>query len=316
MAWIADTYQSLNRNELDALGCVTGKPVQLGGIRGRTEATGLGVYYGIREACSSADDMQALGMPPGLEGKTVVVQGFGNVGYHAAKFLEQGGAKITGIAEYDGAISQPDGLSVAAVAQHRAATGSIRDFPGATTVTDPNLALELPCDILIPAALENVITVENEARVRARLIGEAANGPITSEASDRLHKRGVLIIPDTYLNAGGVTVSYFEWLKNLSHVRFGRLEKRFEEHAFRGLLQAVEGATARKFTQEMLDVLGRGADEQDLVYSGLEETMSNAYHEMRDTWKRLSGQVDLRAASLINAIDKIAICYAEMGIFP
>jgi glutamate dehydrogenase (NAD(P)+) len=316
MAWIADTYQSLLRNELDALGCVTGKPVPLGGIRGRTEATGLGVFYGIREACSQTEDMRQLGLERGLQGKTVVVQGFGNVGYHAAKFLEQGGARIVAVAELEGAITRPQGLPIEDVARHRARTGSICGFPGAETLIPSEQALELPCDILVPAALENAITVENEPRIRAKVVAEAANGPTTSEASERLFRRGVLVIPDNYLNAGGVTVSYFEWLKNLSHVRFGRLDKRFEEHAFRRLLGAVEGATARKFTEDMLSVLARGADEQDLVYSGLEETMCNAYRAIREIQKRLNGKADLRTAAMVCAIDKVALCYTDMGIFP
>jgi glutamate dehydrogenase (NAD(P)+) len=316
MAWIADTYQSLQRNELDALGCVTGKPIPLGGIRGRTEATGLGVYYGIREACADQRDMRRLGLEPGLEGKQVVVQGFGNVGYHSAKFLAQGGAKIIAIAEFDGAIFCPQGLDVDDVVQHRSQTGSILNFPGAEMLPSSPAALELPCDILVPAALENVITVENEPRIMARIVAEAANGPTTAEASERLWARGVLVIPDNYLNAGGVTVSYFEWLKNLSHVRFGRLEKRFEEHAFRRLLMAVEGATARKFTEEMLGVLSKGADESDLVYSGLEETMCNSYKAICDIQRRLDGKADLRTAAFVDAIDKIALCYTDMGIFP
>ncbi len=316
MAWIADTYQTLIRNEIDALACVTGKPVPFGGIRGRQEATGLGVCYGIREACSVVEDMRALGLAPGLEGKRVIVQGFGNVGYHAAKFLEQNGAVIVGIAEIDGAILCPAGLRVDDVLQHRAQHGTIVGFPGAETLPNSLEALEVPCDILVPAALENVITTENEPRIRAKIIAEAANGPVTAEASERLWQRGLLLIPDTYLNAGGVTVSYFEWLKNLSHVRFGRLEKRFEEHAFRGLLHAVEGATARKFTEEMLAVLARGADERDLVYSGLEETMCNAYRRLHDIKSRLDGKTDLRTAAFVDAIDKIALCYTDMGIFP
>jgi glutamate dehydrogenase (NAD(P)+) len=316
MAWIADTYLSLQRNELDALGCVTGKPVALGGIRGRKEATGLGVFYGTREACSAKEDMQRLGLSPGLDGKRVVVQGFGNVGFHAAQFLQRGGARIVAIAESDGAIANPRGLPVDEVAQHRTETGSILSFPGADRLPAREAALELPCDILVPAALENVITTDNEPRIQARIVAEAANGPTTAEASERLCQRGVLVIPDSYLNAGGVTVSYFEWLKNLSHVRFGRLEKRFEEHAYRRLLKGIEGVTARHFTEEMLTVLAQGADEKDLVYSGLEETMSSAYQEIRETQKRLDGRADLRTAALVDAIDKIALCYLEMGIFP
>ncbi|MBI2803397.1 MAG: Glu/Leu/Phe/Val dehydrogenase [Planctomycetes bacterium] len=316
MAWIADTYTSLQRNELDGLGCVTGKPVHLGGIRGRKEATGLGVYYGIREACASPDDMRLIGLTPGLEGKRVVIQGFGNVGYHAAKFLAEGGASIIAIAEVDGAIFLPTGLPVEKVAEHRLEKGTIVGFPASNTLAASESALELECDILVPAALENTITMDNVARIKARIVAEAANGPTSAEASEHLFRRGVLVIPDSFLNAGGVTVSYFEWLKNLSHVRFGRMEKRFEERAFQRVLQVMETATAKKLGDDICRAMVHGADEQDLVYSGLEETMLDAYQETRAIQKRLDGQADLRAAALVGAIDKIALCYFEMGIFP
>ncbi len=322
MSWIADTYQSLNNGELNALACVTGKPVELGGIRGRTEATGLGVYFGVREACSIADDMKAVGLSTGVEGKTVVVQGFGNVGFHAAKYFEENGARVIAIAEYDGAIFNPKGLDIVNVDLHRKETGSILNSPASRPLASSPEALELECDILVPAALENVITSENAGRIKAKIIAEAANGPVTADASEALFERGVLVIPDVYLNAGGVTVSYFEWLKDLSHVRFGRLEKRFEEFAYRRLLKAVEGATEKAFTEEMLSVLARGAGEEDLVRSGLEETMASSYREVRDIQinlnrkRKKSDRVDLRTASFISAIDKIALCYGDMGIFP
>jgi glutamate dehydrogenase (NAD(P)+) len=315
MSWIADTYQSLNNGELNALACVTGKPVELGGIRGRTEATGLGVFYGVREACEIAEDMKHIGLTTGIEGKTVVIQGFGNVGFHTAKFFHEAGAKIIAIIEYDGSIFDPSGLDVMAVDLHRQESGSITKFPGSKPLGNDE-ALELECDILIPAALENVITKENASRIKAKILGEAANGPTTAEADEILNQMGVLIIPDAYLNAGGVTVSYFEWLKDLSHVRFGRLEKRFEEHAFRRLLGAVEGATEKRFGEEMLEVLSQGADEHDLVRSGLEETMATSYQEMRDTRCRINADIDLRTAALVGSINKIAICYGDMGIFP
>lgn len=316
MSWMADTYQALCNGELNALGCVTGKPINLGGIRGRTEATGLGVYYGIREACSIAEDMKRLGLSTGIEGKTVVVQGFGNVGYHSAKFFEEAGAKVIAIGEYDGTIFNADGLNIASIDEHRKATKSILGSPGSKTLLATESVLEIPCDILIPAALENVITAENAARIKAKIIGEAANGPTTADANTILFKKNVLVIPDAYLNAGGVTVSYFEWLKNLSHVRFGRMEKRYQEYSFRRLLSAVENVTEKKFGEEMLKVLSHGADEHDLVQSGLEETMANSYQEIREINKSLDGKTDLRTAAFVSAINKIVNCYGEMGIFP
>ncbi len=316
MAWILDTYLSMNPGEIDALGCVTGKPVTQGGVRGRREATGLGVFFGIREVCNIPDVMKKLGLPLGVENKTVVVQGMGNVGYHAAKFFREGGAKVIAIAEYEGAITNPDGLNEEEVFQHRKKTGSILNFPGATNIVKSTEALELECDILIPAALENVINGENAPRVKAKIIGEAANGPLTPEADEVFAAKGVLVVPDMYLNAGGVTVSYFEWLKNLSHVRYGRLEKRFTENQNKNILNQIEELTGKKVSSATKSVIEHGADEVDLVYSGLEETMITATREIIDCWHNNSAIPDMRTAAYVVAINKVATSYAELGIFP
>ena len=313
MSWIADTFQSLNNNDINAMACVTGKPIELGGIHGRTEATGLGVFYGVKEAVAIAEDMKPLGLTTGIEGKRVVIQGFGNVGYHCAKFFFEAGAKIVAIAEWDGSIQNPDGLDIVAVDNHRKQTGSIVGSPSSSPLN--GCALEVECDILIPAALENVIHDDNVDRIKTKIVAEAANGPVTAEASAKLHERGVLVIPDAYLNAGGVTVSYFEWLKNLSHVKFGRMEKRFEENAFDRLLGAIESATGKKFSEDERRSAAHGADEIELVYSGLEETMASSYQNLRRIWRQLAGH-DLRTASFVDAIDKITACYGDMGIFP
>jgi glutamate dehydrogenase (NAD(P)+) len=316
MAWIADTYAAFNPGQIDALACVTGKPVTQGGIRGRIEATGRGVYFGLREACDQAEDMKDHGLSRGLEGKRVVVRGLGNVGYHTAKFCQEGGCVIIPLAEHDGAIVRREGLDVEAVARHVKETGTILNFPGAKNLLPTSAALELDCDILIPAALENQITAENAPRIQARIVGEAANGPTTAQAETVLQAKGALIIPDIYLNAGGVTVSYFEWVKNLSHVRFGRVGKRYEEAAFDRMLTAIEKATGRLFSEEERRRIARGADEVDLVNSGLEETMIGAYHQIRDLWKRDARTADLRTAAFLNAINKIARSYMELGVFP
>lgn len=316
MAWIADTFMSLSTGEQNTSACVTGKPVAQGGIRGRLEATGRGVYLGVREACAIAEDMEALGLGPGLEGKTVVVQGLGNVGYNAARFFQKAGAVLVGIAEYEGAIMNPAGLDLEDVVAHRKETGSILGFPGATDIQDSASALEIECDILVPAALENQINENNVDRIKAKIIAEAANGPTTATADEVLFQRGVLILPDLYLNAGGVTVSYFEWLKNLAHVRYGRLEKRYDEEARRRLLDTVATATGSTFTDEAIADTARGADERDLVNSGLEETMILAYREIRDVAQGHEGRIDLRTAAFISAIDKIVTSYEELGIFP
>ncbi len=246
MSWILDTYMSMRPGEIDGLGCVTGKPVSQGGVRGRREATGLGVFYGIKEICSMPDLMQKAGLDTGIKGKRVIVQGLGNVGYHAAKFFREGGAIIVGLAEFEGAIYNPTGLNEEEVVKHRKKEGTILNFPGAENILYSADALERECDILIPAALENVINGENASRIKAKIIGEAANGPLTPDADEIFIKKGVLVVPDMYLNAGGVTVSYFEWLKNLSHVRYGRMEKRFTENQNSIILEQIEQLTGKQ----------------------------------------------------------------------
>jgi glutamate dehydrogenase (NAD(P)+) len=317
MAWMADTYMGLAKGDLNGLACVTGKPVTQGGIRGRLEATGRGVFFGIREACSIADDMKPLGLSTGVEGKRIVVQGLGNVGYHAAKFLQEGGAKLIGLCEADGAIYREDGLVLEQIMAHWRETGSILNFPGAKNLPTSHHGLELDCDILVPAALEKQLSESNMDRIKAKIIAEGANGPTTAEADQHLRERGILIIPDTYLNAGGVTVSYFEWIKNISHMRFGRMQRRFEQGAYTRLLRSVEEMTGKRFSDEEIARYAHGASEIDLVESGLEETMIVAYQSMRETRARHGfDRVDLRTAAMLNAIEKIAVAYQELGLFP
>jgi glutamate dehydrogenase (NAD(P)+) len=316
MAWMADTYTSLSAGELNALGCVTGKPVAQGGIRGREQATGRGVYFGIREACNDEEMMKELGFERGIAGKRVVIQGLGNVGHFVARFMQEAGAVLVGLAEYEGAIANPDGLDFASVVKHRENSGSILNFPGARNIEVSAEALELDCDILVPAALENQITRENAPTIKAKIIAEAANGPTSAGADEILIDKGVKVLPDTYLNAGGVTVSYFEWVKNLSHVRFGRMQKRAEEGAYHRIIGAMETHTGRKLPAEERAALTRGSGEEDLVNSGLEETMALAYSTIRETQRRYGAEADLRAAAFITAIDKIAMCYEDLGFFP
>jgi len=315
MAWIADTYSAMHTNEINALACVTGKPISLHGIRGRTEATGRGVFYGIREAVSVSEDMKNLGLNSGLLGKRVIVQGLGNVGYYSAKYLQEGGAIIIGIAEYNGGIYDADGLDVEEVFQHMKETGSVINYKNAKSIKNSAELLEYECDILVPAALENQITEENAPRIQAKIIGEAANGPVTTEAADILQQRGLRILPDFYLNAGGVTVSYFEWLKNLSHVAFGRMDKRYEELTNRGMVGAMEEISGKELSDAQRQLLVRGAGEIDIVNSGLEETMVNAYHTVYEIMKTKKTP-SLRVASFIAAIDKISAAYTSRGIFP
>ncbi|HEX9427988.1 MAG TPA: Glu/Leu/Phe/Val dehydrogenase [Candidatus Polarisedimenticolia bacterium] len=317
MAWIADTYEALTPGQIDSLACVTGKPVSQGGIRGRKEATGRGVQFGIREAFKHKEDMKKIGLSGGLEGKRIAIQGFGNVGYHAAKFLsEEDGCRIIAIGDVNGGIMNPDGLNVEQMAAHRAKNGSLLGFPGAQDLKGPGDVLEIECDILIPAALENQITLENADRVKAKMIAEAANGPTTIGADEKLLKRGVMIIPDIYLNAGGVTVSYFEWTKNLSHIRYGRMEKRLDEIHRSKVVDTIEQTTKMTVPDAQRRELSKGADEIDLVNSGLEGTMQNAYREIREALAGDSRLGDLRTAAFAVAIKKVARAYTELGVFP
>lgn len=313
MGWIMDTYRQL-KSDLNAEACVTGKPIPQGGIRGRTEATGRGVYFGIREACRNKEDMEDLGMETGLEDKTFVIQGLGNVGYHTAKYMTEGGATMVGVAEIEGSIYDPEGIDLEKLVEYRKENDTILGFGNSKSLESNTAVLESECDILIPAALENQIKEENAPNIKAKIIGEAANGPTTSEAHKLLKEKGTLIIPDNYLNAGGVTVSYFEWLKNLSHVRFGRMEKRSEETSYRKILKTIENISDRTFTEQEMGSLAQGAGEYELVDSGLEETMINAYNELNELRKK--HDIDLRTAAFLSATNKVGIMYEQMGIFP
>ncbi|GAA4346226.1 Glu/Leu/Phe/Val dehydrogenase [Hymenobacter saemangeumensis] len=316
MAWIADTYLAFKFGDTNALGCVTGKPVGQGGIRGRTEATGLGVFFGLRELFEDGDMLKRMKLSSGLAGKRIIVQGLGNVGYYAAHFLQQEGALIVGIAEREGGIFHADGLDVAAVFKHRQDSGSILHFPGAEDVADSFKLLEYECDVLLPAALENQIHEGNAARIQAKVVAEGANGPVTRDAEKVLLERGIIILPDLYLNAGGVTVSYFEWLKNLSNVRFGRMGKRAEEASLRRLVSTIEQTTGKSISAQERDLIVRGSDEISLVRSGLEDTMIVAYHEIRGVMNQVKGIEDMRTAAFYSAIEKIGVSYQSLGIFP
>ncbi|HYE58173.1 MAG TPA: glutamate dehydrogenase, partial [Rhodothermales bacterium] len=313
MSWIMDTYQQIEGG-LDALACVTGKPVGQGGVRGRKEATGRGVFFSVREAVSIEEDMTPQGLSVGLDGKRVAVQGLGNVGYHSAMFIEQGGGILVGLSEIEGSIYSAGGLKLADVMAYRAEKGTIIGFPGSQHIGDPSAVLECDCDVLVPAALEGQITSKNANRIKAKIISEGANGPVDADADAILREKGVLILPDIYANAGGVTVSYFEWLRNLQHVRFGRMSKRFEQNTQEKVMKAIEQATGQKFETSLRAQVIHGADEIDLVDSGLEDTMIVAYREIREISKKHN--VDLRTAAFIDAINKVAVSYREMGIFP
>ncbi len=317
MSWIADTYSTMNPGQMNSFGCVTGKPLSLHGIAGRKAATGRGVAMAINECVSVAEDMKQIGLTAGLEGKRIIVQGLGNVGYNAAKILMEYGAIIVGVCEYDGALYHPDGLDPDAILEHRKNTGSVLGFKYAK-MEFKNAAegLEQECDVLVPAALENQITEENVGRIRAKIIAEGANGPTTPQAEEIHYQRGGIIIPDMYCNAGGVTVSYFEWLKNISHVAFGRMGKRYEETSNMNIANTVEAITGVSLTHAQRNIIVRGASEEELVNSGLEDTMIRAYHEIREI-KNSNPKIDtMRTAALVGSINKVADSYQNLGIWP
>ena len=320
MSWIADQYARMNTTDINARACVTGKPINNGGIAGRVEATGRGVQYALREFFRHPEDIKKAGMSGTLDGKRVVVQGLGNVGYHAAKFLsEEDGCKVIGIIERDGALYNEAGLNVDAVRDWIVKHGGVTGYPDARHTAEGPDVLEAECDILIPAALEGVINLTNAARIKAPLIIEAANGPITAGADDILRAKGTVVIPDMYANAGGVTVSYFEWVKNLSHIRFGRMQRRQEEARHQLVideLQRLDDMLGDKWsmTPDFKQKYLRGADELELVRSGLDDTMRIAYQSMRDVWHGRDDVEDLRTAAYIVAITKVAAAYRAKGL--
>ena len=320
MAWIADQYARMNTTDINARACVTGKPPHAGGIAGRVEATGRGVQYALREFFRHPEDVAASGLSGSLEGKRIIVQGLGNVGFHAAKFLcGEDGAVITGIIERDGALVDEAGLDVEAVHRWISRHGGVKGYAEGEYIENGAKVLEHACDILIPAALEGVINLSNAARIKAPLIIEAANGPITAGADDILNDKGIVIIPDMYANAGGVTVSYFEWVKNLSHIRFGRMQRRQEEARHQLVVDELERldrylGDAWTMRPDFKEKYLRGADELELVRSGLDDTMRTAYQAMREVWHSRDDVPSLRMAAYLVAIERVAKSYRAKGL--
>ena len=320
MAWIADQYKRMNTTDINGVACVTGKPINAGGIQGRTEATGRGVQYALQAFFRDPEGLKKAGLSGKLDGKRVIIQGLGNVGYHAAKFLsEEDGAKITAIIERDGALHSEDGLNVEAVHKWIERHGTIKGYADAKFEEDGAKFLEADCDILIPAALEGVINLTNAERIKAPLIIEAANGPVTAGADEVLRKKGTVIVPDMYANAGGVTVSYFEWVKNLSHIRFGRMQRRAEESRHQLVVDELERLSADKdlgwtLSPDFKEKYLRGAGELELVRSGLDDTMRTAYEAMAHVWHSRDDVDDLRTAAYLVSIEKVAASYHAKGL--
>ena len=315
MAWIADQYKRMNTTDINADACVTGKPLNKGGIVGRVEATGRGVQYALQEFFHHDDDVATAGLSGTLKDKKIIVQGLGNVGYHAAKFLaEEDGALITAVIERDGAVINDAGLDIEALSSYIRQNAGVKGFKGGEFTPNGSTVLEKECDILIPAAMEGVINLSNAKDIKANVIIEAANGPVTAGADEILLAAGTVIIPDMYANAGGVTVSYFEWVKNLSHIRFGRMQRRQQESSNHLLIEELERMTGKPVSENFKEKFFQGAGELELVRSGLEDTMRTAYQQMHDTWRGDDKIDSLRTAAYVLALGKVADSYRVLGI--
>ena len=318
MSWMVSTYAAHRPKDIDYLGCVTGKPISSGGIHGRIEATGRGVVFGLREFFRHPEDVKLAHLKgKTLEGKEIIIQGLGNVGYHTAKILEEeDGAKIVAILEWDGAVYNKKGLNVEEVYQYKIENkGGIKGFRKGKYFEKSAELLEQECDILIPAAREGVINQTNAPRIKAKLIAEAANGPVTFKAETILNEMGVVIIPDVYLNAGGVTVSYFEWIKNLSHIRFGRMQRRYEENQNNLFIKAIE-QSGKKLPEKIVSQIGQGPVEIDLVRSGLDDTMRSAFQEIRERYWKEKKVKNYRTSAMSISIKNIYNRYSILGIYP
>ncbi len=313
MGWILDAYKSLRPDDINHVACVTGKSIDHGGIKGRLEATGNGVCEALKEFFRHPDEVKKLNLKPNLENQTIIIQGFGNVGLNSAKALYANGGKIIGIAEKEGGIFSENGIDILELENYLKENNSVMGFPGTKQINPSSELLIYKCDILIPAALENAITLQNADKIQAKLICEAANGPISYRADRKLQEKGTAIIPDIYANGGGVTVSYFEWIRNISHIRMGRLNKRYEEHRGETILKALNSISPKQLSPEIIDQLVHGADEGDLIASGLEDTMRVAFQEILE--RKLSLNLpNYRTAAYIIALKKIEKSFLELGL--
>ena len=314
MEWILETYKTLKPDDINYRGCVTGKPLHRGGIAGRTEATGRGIEEVVREIFRHEDVVKEAGLKNELKDNEIIVQGFGNVGSNLAKHLyNRDNAKIVAIGEFDGYLYNKKGIDINALIKFFQKNKSINNPKLGEFKNKPSELLELDCDILIPAALENAITIDNVDKIKTKLIIEAANGPISFGADQKLFEKRVMIIPDIYVNAGGVVVSYFEWVKDISHIRFGRVEKRFQEQKILDIIDLIDKKTNTKTDFETIKNIVHGADEEDLAFSGLEDSMRNAFIEIYNAKKQIKRS--FRDSAYYVSLKKIRNFYTVEG-FP
>jgi len=309
MTWIKDQYQNVRgEGDINFAGCCTGKHIKQGGIAGRTESTGLGVYYAVRELLKTESFLELVGdKTAGIEGKTFTIQGFGNVGYWAAKFIARDQGIITTVIERDAAVYKADGLDVDDVKEYLTKNkGSLIGYPNADEIEteNPLSYMEREVQYLIPAAVEKVINKVNAPKLQCKAVFEGANGPTTFAGEEILLERGIIVSPDLLTNGGGVTCSYFEWLKNLEHVAHGKMTKKYEQQSTIKLLNLIGYST------DDLDI--KGAEEIDIVYSALDEIMTQA---VRDNWNfAMSKDLNFRDACLVRAMEKIYQAYKDCGL--
>ena len=314
MGWILDAYKSSRPDDINHVACVTGKSVDHGGIKGRLEATGRGVCEALKEFFRHPGEVKKANISnSNLDDQKIIIQGFGNVGLNSAKSLFATGAKIVGIAEKDGAIFNKKGINIIELEKYKKDKNTILGFPNTEKISTSSDLLTYDCDILIPAALENAITLKNVNNIKAKIICEAANGPVSYRADQKLKDRGTIIIPDIYANAGGVTVSYFEWIRNISHIRMGRLQKRYEEDRGEVILKELEQVSPNKLSKDLTNQLVHGANEEDIIASGLEDTMRVSFQEMLEM-KSVYNLDNYRMAAYAIALKKIEKSYLELGI--
>ena len=315
MAWIADEYRKIHPADINGSACVTGKPPSKNGLVGREEATGRGVQYIVREFFRNPDLLKLVKLDNDLSTKSFILQGFGNVGYHLSKFLtEDDGVKLIGISEFNGGIYNEDGINVEHAKKYFTKHNTFENYPKATFIKDSSLLLKRKCDILIPAARENVITEKNAEDISANLIVEAANGPISYKGNQILNRKKIFVIPDILANGGGVAVSYFEWVKNLRHIRFGRLEKRRNQIQLNNLIEAIESMTGKTMPAKYKTNFHDGIEEIDLIRSGLDDMMIDGFQSVKKEFIETDKITDFRTAAFKAAIEKIALSYDFIGL--